>query len=195
MKRTTIGIAGYMGSGKSSAAAFLASRQAVVINADETAKVIIANNPTVRKRLVDHYGPSISTGTTLRFDVLGNLVFSSLGQLQQYNGIVHPLIIKELGTLLNRVTTGLCVLDAALIPYWNIEYWFDSLIWIEAQKQVRIRRICEKKQLSSLQVQQRMDLQESLVPAPAQDRWHYVVNDGPIEELQRALQNHLGLIE
>lgn len=39
---------------------------------------------------------------------------------------------------------GIVVIDAALIPQWGIENWFDYLILVKADKERKIKRLLKK---------------------------------------------------
>lgn len=185
MKR--IGIAGYMGSGKSTVAHACGNAGRFdVIDADAEAKHLMCEDLEVRESLGRNFGADILLPQSLRFDLLGERAFSSIEALMQLNATVHPPLLKRLRSLLDKVNH--CILDAALIPLWNIEDWFDWLFWIEAPSQIRFERLMIKGAMSDAALKQRMDLQQQLFAVPGNDRWSIVHNTGSINELINNMQ-------
>jgi dephospho-CoA kinase len=138
--RGKIGIAGYAGSGKSTAARLLAAALSTrVIDADREAKEFIAGNAAVVEKLIAVFGPSIAKSGILDFRILGTIVFSSAEQLQKYNAIVHPPFIPVVQNLIDSPEA--VILDAALIPLWRIEPRLDVCIWVHADFGTRLARI------------------------------------------------------
>ena len=111
-----VGIAGYMGSGKSTAAGMLAQRGAVIIDADREAKRLMAEESGLRRKILDTFGNSIAEGGGISFRALGTIVFSAKEELLQLNTLVHPPLIERLKGLLEKNGQANCILDAALIP-------------------------------------------------------------------------------
>jgi dephospho-CoA kinase len=60
---------------------------------------------------------------------------------------VHPRLITLLDEKLYGAENTLCILDAALIPLWQIEKWFDILIWVRSGFDIRLKRLVSKKTL------------------------------------------------
>jgi dephospho-CoA kinase len=179
-----IGVAGYMGSGKSTFARFIAGHGAKVVNADEVAKQIIRTRPRIRMKLIESFGPDIEERAEINYDLLGNRAFASLRSLERLNGIVHPPLLRELKTLCGKKTGVVTVLDAALIPLWNIDPWFDYLIWIHAPFKERIKRMAAKSVLPGHLLRERMLLQQKLFEPPSGGAWTVLNNSGPEDELR-----------
>jgi dephospho-CoA kinase len=85
-----IGVAGYMGSGKSTCAAYLSRESGSVIDADSLAKDMMNSSPAIKKRLSESFGNGVVVESRIQFDFLGGVVFSSLQNLKELNSIVHP---------------------------------------------------------------------------------------------------------
>ncbi|MBD3316001.1 MAG: dephospho-CoA kinase, partial [Chitinivibrionales bacterium] len=143
MHNTTlkIGVSGYIGSGKSVGSAALALPAGDLIVADSVAKELMKNDRFIHRRLRETFGNEVVGTDTIFFDRLGGKVFSSREELDKLNAIVHPPLLKRLRDLLNTSAKRKCVLDAALIPFWGIEDWFDLRIWVRASVETRVRRL------------------------------------------------------
>jgi len=185
-----LGIAGYMGAGKSVAARLLAAQaDAVIIDADHEAKSLMAADQGVRRKLVLAFGDSIIGKDGLSFATLGRLVFGSMEKLLQLNTIVHPPLVRRLRPLLLQPRANRnSVLDAALLPLWNIESWFDTCLWIHAPFEKRLERLKRmRSDLDEHSLRDRMRLQEESLPAPDRPPWRQIQNDGSIEHLAETL--------
>jgi len=191
-KRT--GIAGYSGSGKSTVARILAGLAGtggtppVVIDADAEAKKIIGDDGSIINRLKEVFGPAIMENNRLSFQRLGAVVFSSGEQLAKYNTIVHPPVLSGLRTMLEQVQGSAVILDAALIPLWGIETWFDECVWVHASNAIRLDRVSRKRgDLDRSAIERRLRIQEEVLKEPRDKHWLRIENEGRIEELESAV--------
>ncbi len=185
---TALGIAGYMGSGKSTVARLLAKDRNTIWDGDSEAKQIILSDPTVREGIREEFGGDVFSGDSLSFSALGTKAFASETALRRLNKLVHPTLLKRLNKrLLQRSHKELVIIDAALITLWKIEGWFDLCIWVHAPRVERINRITRKSGLPESVVTQRAELQETVVPPPSGKQWLTVDNTGSLEDLQAAV--------
>jgi dephospho-CoA kinase len=182
-----IGIAGYMGSGKSTCAGFIAGlagpkARVSVIDADGEAKLMMNRDESIRRRLVATFGASVVDDNGVGFGELGKAAFASVETIRQLNGIVHPPLVKSLLSLMSGQPVP-CILDAALIPLWGIEDWFDRCLWVTASPQLRLERTRAKSGLPPEQIRVRMSVQEALFGAPRGGSWISIENEGSLDEL------------
>jgi dephospho-CoA kinase len=169
---TRIGIAGYMGAGKSTCARSFESGGALVIDADAEAKTMMARSREIQDGLRGAFGDSAVGADGPRFDVLGRLAFESAESLRKLNAVTHPPLASRIERLVRGCEKPLCVLDAALIPILGVESWFDLCVWVEAPFEVRYRRLKAKLAgMDESELARRMRLQEEIMPVPAAGRW------------------------
>lgn len=191
-KRT--GIAGYSGSGKSTVARLLAaaasSPAALVIDADTEAKKFISGDRALIRRLVNVFGDSIHDNNGLNFSALGKIVFSSKERLLQYNAIVHPPFFPILRELIDEHPEKQVFLDAALLPLWGIESWFDCCIWVQASFATRLLRVKSRSNNPEPgAVENRLCIQEEIMKEPLGRPWVRIENEGRLEDLSRAVDD------
>lgn len=113
-----IGLTGGIGSGKSTVAALLAERGAVVIDADAVARELQQPGTEVFAAIVERFGPGILAGDgTLDRQALADVVFSDDGARRDLEAIVHPAVGAEMAGRLRREqgTDHLVVLDVPLL--------------------------------------------------------------------------------
>jgi dephospho-CoA kinase len=193
MSKLRIGISGFMGAGKTTCCTFVsaalrdAGLAVWVINADAEAKRIMQTDTLIQNKLSATFGKTIIGDGGIVFPVLGQLAFGTLSSLHQLNGIVHPVLLERLKKLIFCEEKGCTILDAALIPLWHIEEWFDVLIWVQSPFDIRYLRLREKLQLSNDELVGRMRLQERLMPEPMKARWIVIGNKGTEVELRSSV--------
>ena len=189
-----IGVAGYMGAGKSTCMQFLADENTVLIDADYHAKRLMENDRIIKDLIFTQFGKNVKENDTINFKELGKIAFSSLTELKKLNEIVHPPLISHLENLILKpsldTTIKKIVLDAALIPLWNIECWFDDLLWIESSHEIRLNRLAKKSkgQIGLDELEHRMKLQETLFDSPDKNKWIMVRNDAEVKDIKSFLQ-------
>lgn len=189
-----IGVAGYMGSGKSTCAEHLIEGGGIVIDADSIAKDVMDSSPKIKKSLLENFGSGVVSKDRIVFDVLGEGVFRSMQNLRNLNSIVHPLLLKELHSKFKDCGNRLCILDAALIPYWKIEDWFDKVYWIKASEAIRFQRIVEKYSITSEELNKRIKLQRELFPEPYGEEWVTIPNEGTVSEFKEIIDKNFSSI-
>ena len=181
-----IGIAGYMGAGKSACARFLADAfapDAEIIDADAEAKHLMQSDQAIIRVLADAFGVSIHNGNALDFAALGAAAFGSAHKLQLLNSIVHTKVIAYIEQRLASSDKKYCLCDAALIPLWNIENRFDMLLWISSRHSIRFTRLIAQGRLPEASLRKRMELQESIMKEPAELQWRSITNNGTYTSL------------
>jgi len=193
MTRINIGIAGYMGSGKSTCVSYLSQWGGVVVDADSVAKEMMNSDAKIRNTLVEHFGPEILSDEAINYTALGSIVFSSLANLKQLNAIVHPPLLNRLQKMITNIKAPLGICDAALIPYWKKEEWFDVLLWIHASREIRFERLLQKGGISSGDLKSRIVLQETLFDKPTGGLWVSVSNEGTREEFKKEIAKNSSL--
>jgi dephospho-CoA kinase len=118
---------------------------------------------------------------------LGEHVVASEQSLRRFNSVIHPLLLKDLAAEIrnceDRDGSSITAVDAALIPEWGIDSYFDLLVYIECPLTIRLKRLSSAgKNSSRIQRLEQFQL-------PEQDkrrRCHIVLdNDGTQDELQR----------
>lgn len=190
MARTCFGIAGYMGAGKSTVARLLTIRlpDALVIDADREAKKIMAADTTIMNRLAQTFGPMIVDHETINFSALGWIVFASSSKLLELNAIVHPPLVERLIGILRKAADQTVILDAALLPLWNMGERFDACLWIEAQPATRLARLIKTRgDLDENTLRGRMRLQEEVLRPPPCPPWRLIENNRDTGALEAAL--------
>ncbi|NLP03523.1 MAG: dephospho-CoA kinase [Fibrobacter sp.] len=188
-----IALAGYMGSGKSTVAGILAEAGAYIVDADREAKLLMQSDPEIKMKLNEIFGEQVFKNGSIAFDRLGSIVFGSIEELKKLNAVVHPPLLERLCFLMRHRREPV-VLDAALIPLWHIEDWFDQRVWVSASFDVRLKRLLAKAGgLTEEAIRERMLLQEKLFQSPPEGIWRYIRNESSIKALRSEVLAWTGL--
>lgn len=188
-----IGVAGYMGCGKSTCARYLSRNSGTIIDVDSFAKDMMNSNTKIKKKLAESFGNNVLCENRILFDVLGEIVFSSLQNLRTLNTIVHPPLLERLQSKITEYDNKLCIVDAALISYLKIEEWFDILFWIETSEEIQFRRLTGKTAVTSEELKKRIKLQRELFIEPREGKWLTISNDGTLSEFKEAIERNVSI--
>lgn len=182
-----IGITGTIGSGKSTVAGFLRELGAEVIDADEVGHEVYLPGSPGWEAIVEAFGEGIlaADGTVDR-QKLGEIVFQNKAALSKLNGIMRPLMAKEVQSRLKELRqkkTRAAVLEAAILIEASWSPLVDEIWVITAPESVIYKRLAAKRELSHSQVQARIKAQ---LPVAEQKKYatRVIDTDVPLPELE-----------
>ena len=177
-----------MGAGKSTASRLLAGISGEIIDADNEAKRMMRSDPEIKGRLVEAFGGSVVDNGDLSFCALGAIVFGSRENLLRLNAIVHPPLVRLIREKLEGSAGRNMVIDAALLPLWQLEPLFDTCIWISAPLPLRFRRLLHaRSDLPENALRQRLLMQETVLAEPKSLEWTKIDNSHDLETLAGAV--------
>ncbi len=133
-----VGLAGGVGSGKSTVAAFFRNWGARVLDADAIGHRVI-EQPGVKARLVRAWGPGILRGARVDRSRLAREAFRSRDTARRLNRLVHPGILREIRRRIARAR-GWVVLDAPLLFEAGAHRLCDRVVFVDAPRDLRHRR-------------------------------------------------------
>lgn len=141
-----LGITGGVGSGKSLVLEYMQREYgAVVCQLDEVAKELQRKGQPCYDRIVATFGTEILLpDKELDRGKLAGIVFQDEEKLKQLNKIVHPEVKRHVGRLVSEEKekkTGMCVIEAALLPTAGYEEICDEIWYIFAEEAVRRARL------------------------------------------------------
>jgi dephospho-CoA kinase len=185
-KMRIIGLTGGIGSGKSTAAGFLADLGVVVVDLDRAGHQVLQQKE-IRDRLVSEFGRDIldDNGEIDRLK-LGRKVFSDKGALSKLNAIVHPAIdaivedkIREYG----RQGAKVLVFEAAAMLEARRDWQVDEVWVITAPETAALQRLSGRPGYSEEDVKARL---RSQITDEERIRKADVIihNDGTLDELR-----------
>jgi dephospho-CoA kinase len=138
-----IGLTGGIGSGKSTVAARLAELGAIVIDADQIAREVVAPGTPGLEAVIARFGRGVlQEDGSLDRPALGRLVFSDAEALADLNGIVHPLVGARTVELMEEAgEDDVIVYDVPLLVENNLSGAYEAVIVVEAPVETRVSRL------------------------------------------------------
>jgi dephospho-CoA kinase len=152
MENCYFGLTGGVASGKSTVAEMFRALGARIINADEIGHEMIAAGQQAHQELVARFGKEIvAADGEIDRRLLGNLVFDDPEKLAALNALVHPLIIRRVEELSERLHADeperLILVDAALIFESGIGGRFKKVLVTWCRPEQQLARLIEKTDL------------------------------------------------
>ena len=141
-KKIKIGITGGIGSGKSVFSSAMKEKGFPVIFADEVAKEILANDPSVKELIIKEFGKEAFPGDKLDRKYLADKVFPDPMKVAIINTIIHPPTIEKIKSLMKSelLKQNIVFVEAALIYESELEDLFDLIVLITADEETKKKR-------------------------------------------------------
>lgn len=158
-----IGLTGGIGSGKSTVASMLASRGAVLIDADAIARELVEPGEPALEALVDEFGSSIlQPDGSLSRATLASIAFRDPGATERLNAIMHPRIAEESRRRMDEAPDdSVVVYDMPLLVETGQQSLVDVVVVVDAPEDVQIERAVGMRGLEEQDVRRRIALQAS----------------------------------
>ena len=140
-----IGLTGGIGSGKSTVAALLAARGALIVDADAIAREIVEPGSPTLSLLVERFGPEIlGQDGALNRTALASIAFSSSDLREELEAITHPAIGEVfLKRLAEAPTDAIVVHDVPLLAEsaGALARGYGAIVVVEAPRELRLQRL------------------------------------------------------
>ncbi len=161
-----VGLTGSIGVGKSFVAAVLAELGCYVLDADQTAREVVAKETPGLRAVVEAFGEGIlREDGTLDRARLGAIVFADETKRVLLNSILHPFIFAAQDEQLLRWETqdphGIGVIDAALMIESGGYTRFDKLIVGHCRPEIQLQRLMARNNLTREEAVRRIAAQMS----------------------------------
>ena len=184
-----LGLTGGIGSGKSTVSAELASRGAIVIDADLVVRELQSPGGVVLNAMVEHFGNNIlADDGTLNRQAVADIVFNDPEQLKALNAIVHPKVGEEIDSRIEaqRDTDNVVILDVPLLVE-SKAYETEGIIVVDTDPELAVQRLVEFRGFNADDARARMKLQATREERRAVAAF-IVPNDGTQEELMTHIE-------
>lgn len=184
-----LGITGNIASGKSTIAGAFASLGAVLLDADQLARDVVAPGSPLLQQLLERFGTDVLLENgQLNRERLGQIIFSDPVARQDLNGIMHPAIgelaVERLRQLKKKPGIPLVVYEAPLLFEAGAEGRVDKVLVVKIDPQVQLQRLMQRDELDETSARQRIDAQ--MLQEEKLARADYVIdNSGTVAEALR----------
>jgi dephospho-CoA kinase len=181
-----VGLVGGIGAGKSQVAEAFASRGARVVSGDALAHAAL-REPAIKKLVVERWGERLLDDKgEIQRRLLAEVVFADADERRALEAMVHPWIKdrirEEVEAARTDASVRLIVLDAAVMLEAGWHDVCDHLVFIEAPREARLRRVAEQRGWTVPEVEAREAAQLPLTAKAAQAD-HTLDNSTTLERL------------
>ncbi|MEX5720090.1 dephospho-CoA kinase [Geodermatophilus maliterrae] len=138
-----IGLTGGIGSGKSTVAALLAARGAVVVDADRIAREVVEPGTPGLAAVVGAFGPGVlAADGSLDRAALASIVFADPQARARLDGIVHPLVRARAREVIEQADPDAVVVqDVPLLVETGQAGAHDLVLVVETDLGTRVARL------------------------------------------------------
>ena len=155
-----IGVTGGIASGKTTIVNYLKSLGLKVIDADLIAREVLDLYPEILAYLKETYGERIFNDGILNRKALGNIIFNSRRDRENYNNVIMPRIKEEVEKRFQELKhEKFVVLDAPLLFEEKFEDETDVNITIYVDKYTQLKRLIERDNLTEKEAWARIEAQ------------------------------------
>jgi len=161
-----IGITGGIASGKTTATKFFNDKgKSYIFNADKISKSHLKKSKNLQKKIINIFGDEVVSNNKLDLKLLAKTAFSNPTNHKILNGIMWPEVFMLINNAFDKQqkkgNKNFFVVDAAVIFEANFHNFFDKVILITANKDIRINRAVERRNIPLESIQNRISLQLS----------------------------------
>ena len=193
-----IGITGGIGAGKSTVLQYMKEHYPVyTIVADDVARQLQSPGGTIYYQMIEAFGEDIlNDDGMLNRQRVASLVFSNEEKRKQLNAMVHPAVRQEIERQIERNCGSYehIVVEAALLIEEHYDDICDEFWYIDAKKDIRIKRLMDSRGYEKDQCERIMAGQ--LSREEFQRACSVTIdNSGDMERLKEQLDQLLGRIE
>ena len=157
-----IGITGGIASGKSTVTNFLRQRGFQVVDADALVHQLQKPGGRLYQVLVNHFGQDIvSKNGALNRPLLANLIFSNSKEREWSKRTQGEIIREELASLLDNLAQqeSIFFMDIPLLFEQDYSSWFDETWLVYVDRDVQLKRLMKRDQLSKELAEVRLSAQ------------------------------------
>ena len=159
-----VGLTGSIAVGKSFVCSVLRELGCHVLDADVTAREVVAKGTPGLAAIVREFGEGVLTEAgDLDRKKLGAIVFADKQKRELLNSIVHPLVIETQDSWIDGVELsdpdGIAVIDAALMIESGGYKRFDKLIVVWCNSAIQLERLMRRDGLSESDAKKRVAAQ------------------------------------
>jgi dephospho-CoA kinase len=186
-----VGLTGGIASGKSTVSAMLRDLGAVVIDADELAREVVARGTPGLAAVVEEFGPDLLRDDgELDRPAMGALVFSDEDARRRLEAIVHPLVHERIVALEQAAAPDAIVVhDIPLLAESGRASapdrgGFDAVIVVDAPEELQVERMVRSRAWTEQDARSRIAAQATRAERNALATY-LIENTGTIEDLRQ----------
>ncbi|TCN00985.1 dephospho-CoA kinase [Paenibacillus sp. BK033] len=184
-----IGLTGGIATGKSTVAAMLVERGAMLVDADQVAREVVMPGEPALEAVASAFGQAvIHTDGTLDRKALGSIVFNNRDLLAQLENILHPAIRGRMRQRIKQYEeqnpSQLVVADIPLLYETGQEELYDGVMVVYVPQTLQLQRLMERNELAAEEAWRRIGLQMDIEQKRSRADW-VIDNSGSLDETRR----------
>ncbi|SDB80105.1 dephospho-CoA kinase [Raineyella antarctica] len=158
-----IGLTGGIGSGKSTVAALLAARGAVVLDADRIARAVVEPGTPGLAAIRERFGDRVvGADGALDRAALGAIVFADPAERRALEAITHPLIRERTAALVDAAAPEAVVIhDIPLLVEIGAAPTYHLVVVVDVDAEERVRRLVASRGMAQSDARARIGHQAS----------------------------------
>lgn len=179
-----VGLTGGTGVGKSTVAALLGAKGAVIVDCDQLGRDVVATGGSALPEIFERFGPTVAaTDGGLDRAALANIVFNDDQALTDLNGITHPAIDDLISAAIEESRSeDMVVLDMAVLVETQLGAGqYNVVVVVEAETERRLERLAERgmgREDAKARIASQASDEERRAVAD-----HVLINNGSLDEL------------
>ncbi|AAP04881.1 dephospho-CoA kinase [Chlamydia caviae] len=188
-----VSITGDLSSGKTEASRVFQDLGAYVISADKVSHSFLVPHSHIGRRVIDLLGPEVVVDNAFDRKVIAEKVFDNLVLLQALEAILHPevrrIIEEQYYQVAKERKHPLFIAEVPLLYEIHYAKWFDRVILITADENIRRERFTKKTNCSDLNFYQRC----ARFSSNEEKKMHadiVIENNGTKEELRHKVEEY-----
>ena len=157
-----VGLTGGIASGKSVVAEELASRGALIIDADVLAREVVEPGSPALAAIADRFGESVIVDGRLDRAQLGKIIFSDAQARRELEQIIHPAVRARAAQLEQAAPAGAVVVHVIpLLVETGQQNNFDVCVVVDVDHETQRRRLMARNGLTATEADARISAQAS----------------------------------
>jgi dephospho-CoA kinase len=185
VSRVRVGLTGGVGSGKSTVSAMLRDLGAVVIDADQIAREVVAPGTEGLAEIVEAFGPGVLTADGgLDRPAMGRIVFGDESARRKLEAVIHPRVRERGGRLeAEAAPDAVVVHDIPLLAETGQASTFDAVVVVDVPVETQVERMVQLRGMTREEAEARIAAQATREQRRAVAT--YVIdNTGTLEDLR-----------
>ena len=180
-----VGLTGGIAAGKSAVSRVLRDLGAVVIDADQLAREVVAKGTPGLDAVVAEFGEGLlGADGELDRPAMARLVFADEDARRRLEAIVHPLVFERIVQLEAEAPEGAVVVhDIPLLAESGRARTFDAVVVVDAPIEVQVDRMVRDRGWTEAEARARIEAQASREERRA-IATHVIENTGTLEDLR-----------
>lgn len=164
-KPLIVGLTGQTGAGKTTVSEMFLDNEFYIINADNVARMVMSKGMPCLDEVSKAFGNDIldENGELIR-SKLADIVFTDKSQLEKLNNITYPYIVEQIKKMINSALTfcsNKILIDAPTLFESGCNKLCDKIVSVVSVKELRVRRIIARDNLTKSQAENRIKSQLS----------------------------------